>query len=113
MIYLKNTVDRQEVSLPLVVAGIPARLVLTSGIDHRAYELAAEVLKENTLGWVLAVSLPETRKAWEIPDGEWDYRLKDGDGRTLGTGVAVVGDYNADRWVNEDNEIIYKQYGND
>lgn len=113
MIYLQNTADRQEVSLPMVVAGIPARLVLTSGIDRRTYELAVEVLSENTLGWGLAVSLPETRKAWEIPDGEWDYRLEGSDGGTLGTGVAVVGDYAADRWENGDNEIIYKQYGND
>lgn len=33
------------------------------------------------------------------------------DGRALSKGVAIVGDYTPDVIDNEDNEIIYKQYG--
>lgn len=113
MIYLTNTADPQTVRLTKSYAGTPFRLTLRSDIDHRAYALAVEVVTSGVISDTLRVSLPETRKGWEIPDGEWTYELLDSEGDRLGTGVAVVGDYAADRWQNEDNEIIYQQYGND
>ncbi len=113
MIYLTNTADPQTVRLTKSYAGTPARLVLRSTIDHRAYGLNVKVVSSGVLSDTLQVSLPETRKAWEIPDGEWEYELQDAEGDRLSTGVAVVGHYEADRWQNGDNEIIYQQYGND
>jgi len=113
MIYLARTTEPQEVRLTRSWAGTPGRLELRSDIDHRVYALDVEVVKSGPVSDTLRVSLPETRKAWGMPDGEWTYKLYDTEGDPLCTGVAVVGDYDADRSENEDNEIIYQQYGND
>jgi hypothetical protein len=113
MIYLSNTSGPQELRLVKSWAGTPARLRLRSCIDHRVCEAAVEVVSSGAVTDTIRVSLPETRKAWGRPDGEWEYDLLDADGDKLCTGVAVVGDYGGDRQENEDNEIIYKQYGND
>ncbi len=113
MIYLSNTSGPQELRLMKSRAGTPARLRLRSCIDHREVDATVEVVSSGAVSDTLRVSLPETRKAWERPDGEWEYDLLDAGGDRLGTGVAVVGDYRADRQENEDNEIIYKQYGNE
>ncbi len=113
MIYLSNTNEPQELRLMKSWAGTPARLRLRSCIDHRECDAMVEVVSSGAVSYTLRVSLPETQKAWERPDGEWEYDLLDADGDRLATGVAVVGDYGADRQENEDNEIIYKQYGNE
>lgn len=113
MIYLKRTTEPQEVRLTRSWAGTPGRLELCSDIDHRVYSLDVEVVKSGPVSDTLRVSLPKTCKAWELPEGEWTYELLDTEGDPLSTGVAVVGDYAADRSTNEDNEIIYQQYGND
>lgn len=113
MIYLSNTSGPQELRLMKSLAGVPARLRLRSCIDHRECDATVEVVSSGAVSDTLRVSLPETRKAWERPDGEWEYDLMDAAGDRLATGVAVVGDYGADRQENEDNEIIYKQYGNE
>ena len=47
----------------------------------------------------------------KLPEGEYVYELTSDDGRALSKGVAIVGDYTPNIVNNEDDEIIYKQYG--
>ena len=59
----------------------------------------------------LYIEVEVTMTSKRLPEVEYVYELAGEDGRTISKGVAIVGDYTPDVVDNEDNEIIYKQYG--
>lgn len=59
----------------------------------------------------LYIEVEVTMTSKRLPEGEYVYEMTSEGGRTLSKGVAIVGDYTPDNVDYEDNEIIYKQYG--
>lgn len=107
MIYLSKNTDAQRVKIPRVLFGDPKTLKLSSTFMGGEVSLPVEVVAAKNL--YIEVEVTMTSK--KLPEGEYVYELAEEDGRTLSKGVAVVGDYIPDIVDNEDNEIIYKQYG--
>ena len=107
MIYLSKNTDAQRVKIPRVLFGEPKTLKLSSTFMGGEVSLPVEVVAAKNL----YTEVEETMTRKKLPEGEYVYELAGEDGRTLSKGVAVVGDYNPDIVDNEDNEIIYKQYG--
>ena len=69
--------------------------------------LPVEVVTTKNLYIEVEVTMPSKK----LPEGEYVYELTSDDGRALSKGVAIVGDYTPNIVNNEDDEIIYKQYG--
>lgn len=107
MIYLSKNTDAQRVKIPRAQAGEPKTLKLSSTFMGGEVSLPVELLAAKNLYIEVEVTMTSKR----LPEGEYVYELTTEDGRTLSKGVAVVGDYAPDVIDNEDNEIIYKQYG--
>lgn len=107
MIYLSKNTDAQRVEIPRAQAGEPKTLKLSSTFMGGEVSLPVEVVAAKNLYTEVEVTMTSKR----LPEGEYVYELTSDDGRTLSKGVAVVGDYTPDVIDNEDNEIIYKQYG--
>lgn len=107
MIYLSKNTVAQRVKIPRVLFGEPKTLKLSSTFMGGEVTLPVEVVAAKNL--YIEVEVTMTSK--KLPDGEYVYELAGEDGRALSKGVAVVGDYTPDIVDNEDNEIIYKQYG--
>ena len=107
MIYLSKNTDAQRVKIPRVLFGEPKTLNLSSTFMGGEVSLPVEVVAAKNLYIEVEVTMPIKR----LPEGEYAYELTSEDGRTLSKGVAIVGDYAPDVVDNEDNEIIYKQYG--
>ena len=59
----------------------------------------------------LYIEVEVTMTSKRLPEGEYVYELAGEDGRAMSKGVAIMGDYAPNVVDNEDNEIIYKQYG--
>ena len=59
----------------------------------------------------LYIEVEVTMTSKRLPEGEYVYEMTSESGRAISKGVAIVGDYAPDVVDNEDNEIIYKQYG--
>lgn len=107
MIYLSQNTDAQRVKIPRAQVGEPKTLKLSSTFMGGEVSLPVEVVVAKNL--YIEVEVTTTSK--RLPEGEYVYELAGEDGRALSKGVAVVGDYAPDVVDNEDNEIIYKQYG--
>ena len=107
MIYLSKNTDAQRVKIPRVLFGEPKTLKLSSTFMGGEVSLPVEVVEAKNL--YIEVEVTITSK--KLPEGEYEYELTSEDGRALSKGVAIVGDYEPDVVDNEDNEIIYKQYG--
>lgn len=107
MIYLSKNTVAQRVKIPRVLFGEPKTLKLSSTFMGGEVSLPVEVVAAKNL--YIEVEVTMTSK--KLPEGEYVYELAGEDGRTLSKGVAVMGDYAPDIVDNEDNEIIYKQYG--
>lgn len=107
MIYLSKNTDAQRVKIPRVLVGEPKTLKLSSTFMGGEVSLPVEVVAAKNLYTEVEVTMTSKR----LPEGEYVYELAGEDGRALSKGVAVVGDYAPDVVDNEDNEIIYKQYG--
>ena len=107
MIYLSKNTDAQRVKIPRVLFGEPKTLKLSSTFMGGEISLPVEVVTAKNLYIEVEVTMTSKR----LPDGEYVYELAGEDGRALSKGVAIVGDYTPDVVDNEDNEIIYKQYG--
>ena len=107
MIYLSKNTDAQRVKIPRVLFGEPKTLKLSSTFMGGGVSLPVEVVAAKNLYIEVEVTMTSKR----LPEGEYVYELTSEDGRTLSKGVAVVGDYTPDIVDNEDNEIIYRQYG--
>lgn len=107
MIYLSKNTVAQRVKIPRVLFGEPKTLKLSSTFMGGEVSLPVEVVAAKNL--YIEVEVTMTSK--KLPDGEYVYELAGENGRALSKGVAVVGDYTPDIVDNEDNEIIYKQYG--
>ena len=107
MIYLSKNTDAQRVKIPRVLFGEPKTLELSSTFMGGEISLPVEVVEAKNLYIEVEVTMTSKR----LPEGEYVYELAGEDGRTLSKGVAVVGDYAPDVVDNEDDEIIYKQYG--
>lgn len=107
MIYLSKNTNAQRVKIPRAQGGEPKTLKLSSTFMGGEVSLPVEVVAAKNL--YIEVEVTMTSK--KLPDGEYVYELVGEDGRTLSKGVAVVGDYAPNIVDNEDNEIIYKQYG--
>ena len=107
MIYLSKNTDAQRVKIPRAQSGEPKTLKLSSTFMGGEVSLPVEVVAAKNLYIEVEVTMTSKR----LPDGEYVYELADEDSRTLSKGVAIVGDYAPDVENNEDNEIIYKQYG--
>lgn len=107
MIYLSKNADAQRVKIPRTQAGEPKTLKLSSTFMGGKVSLPVEVVAAKNLYTEVEVTMTSKR----LPEGEYVYELAGDDGRTLSKGVAIVGDYTPDFVDNEDNEIIYKQYG--
>lgn len=107
MIYLSKNTDAQRVKIPRTQAGEPKTLKLSSTFMGGEVSLPVEVMAAKNLYIEVEVTMTSKR----LPEGEYVYELAGDDGRTLSKGVAIVGDYTLDIVDNEDNEIIYKQYG--
>ena len=107
MIYLSKNTDAQRVKIPRVLFGEPKTLKLSSTFMGGEVSLPVEVVTAKNLYIEVEVTLTNKR----LPEGEYVYELAGEDVRALSKGVAVVGDYAPDVVDNEDNEIIYKQYG--
>ena len=107
MIYLSQNTDAQRVKIPRTQAGEPKTLKLSSTFMGGKVSLPVEVVTAKNLYIEVEVTMTSKR----LPEGEYVYEMTSEDGRILSKGVAVVGDYTPDIVDNEDNEIIYKQYG--
>ena len=107
MIYLSKNTDAQRVKIPRVLFGEPKTLKLSSTFMGGEVSLPVEVVAAKNLYIEVEVTMTSKR----LPEGEYVYGLTSEDGRALSKGVAIVGDYTPDVVNNEDNEIIYKQYG--
>ena len=107
MIYLSKNTDAQRVKIPRAQAGEPKTLKLSSTFMGGEVSLPVEVVAAKNLYIEVEVTMTSKR----LPEGEYIYELTSEDGRVMSKGIAVVGDYAPDVVDNEDNEIIYKQYG--
>ena len=107
MIYLPKNTDAQRVKIPRAQAGEPKTLKLSSTFMGGEVSLPVEVAAAKNLYIEVEVTMTSRR----LPEGEYVYELAAEDGRALSKGVAIVGDYAPDVIDNEDDEIIYKQYG--
>ena len=107
MIYLSKNTDAQRVKIPRAQAGEPKTLKLSSTFMGGEVSLPVEVVTTKNLYLEVEVTMPSKK----LPEGEYVYEMTSEDGRTLSKGVAIVGDYTPDNVDYEDNEIIYKQYG--
>ena len=107
MIYLSKNTDAQRVKIPRALFGEPKTLKLSSTFMGGEVSLPVEVVAAKNLYIEVEVTMTSKR----LPEGEYVYELAGEGGRTLSKGIAVVGDYAPDVIGNEDNEIIYKQYG--
>ncbi len=107
MIYLSKNTDAQRVKIPRVLFGEPKTLKLSSTFMGGEVSLPVEVVAAKNLYIEVEVTMTSKR----MLEGEYMYELSGEDGRTMSKGVAIVGDYTPDVVDNEDNEIIYKQYG--
>lgn len=107
MIYLSKNTDAQRVKIPRTQAGEPKTLKLSSTFMGGEVSLPVEVVAAKNLYIEVEVAITSKR----LPEGEYAYELTSEDGRALSKGVAIVGDYAPDVVDNDDNEIIYKQYG--
>ena len=107
MIYLSKNTDAQRVKIPRVLFGEPKTLKLSSTFMGGEVSLPVEVVTSK----ILYIEVEVTMLSKKLPEGEYVYEMTSEDGRTLSKGVAIVGDYTPDNVDYEDNEIIYKQYG--
>ena len=107
MIYLSKNTDAQRVKIPRVLFGEPKTLKLSSTFMGGEVSLPVEVVAAKNLYIEVEVTMTSKR----LPEGDYVYELTSEDGRALSKGVAIVGDYTPDVVDDEDNEIIYKQYG--
>ena len=107
MIYLSKNTYAQRVKIPRAQAGEPKTLKLSSTFMGGEVSLPVEVVAAKNLYIEVEVTMTSKR----LPEGEYVYELTSEDGRALSKGVAVVGEYAPDVVDNEDDEIIYKQYG--
>ena len=107
MIYLSKNTDAQRVKIPRAQAGVPKTLKLSSTFMGGEVSLPVDVVAAKNLYTEVEVTMISKR----LPEGEYVYELTSEDGRAISKGVAIVGDYVSDLVDNEDNEIIYKQYG--
>ena len=107
MIYLSKNTDAQRVKIPRAQAGEPKTLKLSSTFMGGKVSLPVEVVTAKNL--YIEVEVTMTSKI--LPGGEYVYEMTSDDGRVLSKGVAIVGDYTPNIVNKEDDEIIYKQYG--
>lgn len=107
MIYLFKNTNAQRVKIPRAQAGEPKTLKLSSTFMGGEVSLPVEVVTAKNLYIEVEVTMTSKR----LPEGEYVYEMTSEDGRAISKGVAIVGDYTPDIVDNEDNEIIYKQYG--
>lgn len=107
MIYLSKNTDAQRVKIPRVLFGEPKTLKLSSTFMGGEVSLPVEVVTTKNLYIEVEVTMTSKR----LPEGEYVYEMTSEGGRAISKGVAIVGDYAPDVVDNEDNEIIYKQYG--
>ena len=107
MIYLSKKTDAQRVKIPRTQAGEPKTLKLSSTFMGGEVSFPVEVVAAKNLYIEVEVTMTSKR----LPEGEYMYELAGEDGRAISKGVAIVGDYAPDVVDNEDDEIIYKQYG--
>ena len=59
----------------------------------------------------LYIEVEVTMTSKRLPEGEYVYEMTSEGGRAISKGVAIVGDYTPNIVNKEDDEIIYKQYG--
>ena len=107
MIYLSKNTNAQRVKIPRVLFGEPKTLKLSSTFMGGEISLPVEVVAAKNLYIEVEVTITSKR----LPEGAYVYELAGEDSRALSKGVAIVGDYTPDVVDNEDDEIIYKQYG--
>ena len=107
MIYLSKNTDAQRVKIPRAQGGEPKTLKLSSTFMGGEASLPVEVVTAKNL--YIEVEVTMTSKI--LPEGEYVYEMTSDDGRALSKGVAIVGDYTPNIVNKEDDEIIYKQYG--
>ena len=105
MIYLAKNTNAQRVKIPRAQSGEPKTLKLSSTFMGGEVSLPVEVVAAKNLYIEVEVTMTSKRL------GEYVYELAGENGRALSKGVAIVGDYIPDVVDNDDNEIIYKQYG--
>ena len=107
MIYLSKNTDAQRVKIPRAQSGEPKTLKLSSTFMRGEASLPVEVVAAKNLYIEVEVTMISKR----LPEGEYVYELAGEDGMALSKGIAIVGNYAPDVVDNDDNEIIYKQYG--
>ena len=107
MIYLSKNTDAQRVKIPRAQAGEPKTLKLSSTFMGGEVSLPVEVVAAKNLYIEVEVTMTSKR----LPEGEYVYEMTSEGGRAISKGVAIVGDYTPNIVNNEDDEIIYKQYG--
>lgn len=108
MIYLNNTTSAQSVFIPKELKGEGTLTInIVSTIDREEYVNGQAVIDLNTsaLYYIIALTLPEG-----IPDGEYEYRLKDGSGRDVATGVLKIGEQDTSVYESFNSEVKYEQY---
>lgn len=106
MIYLHNHTEAQQLLIPRAVEGEPAQLILTNTIDHDPMEVTVSDIGSSNLYFLLAIELPS-----DLPDGEYEYELEDGDGERLSTGIIALGVRDAlPRNGQFDEDITYEQF---
>lgn len=107
MIYLRNTTTAQTAFIPKELKGTGGlSLTIVSTLDMVAYVDGQAVSDTGffSLYYRISVALPEG-----MPDGEYEYTLKDGNGAVLASGVLKVGEQTGTT-EEYNSEVIYEQY---
>ena len=91
MIYLRQTSDEQMVRIPCTGrAPVGAMRLKLTGTVTLSDIYDAEVTDDGGSGlyWTFRIALPESASR-----GEYKYMLTDNSGRTIGSGLAILGEY--------------------
>ena len=82
------------------------KLLLKNGITHKEFEYNVTDLNESSIYYVFNINIPDS-----IYDGEYEYTLKDNEGKIVATGLMRVGNYKQENKQYINNKDKYIQYG--
>ena len=82
------------------------KLLKKNGITHKEFEYNVTDLNESTIYYTFNLNIPE-----EMDDGEYEYTLKDNEGKIVATGLMRVGNYKQENKQYINNKDKYIQYG--
>ena len=83
------------------------KIILKNGITHKNFEYNVEDLNESSIFYTFNINIPDS-----FDDGEYEYTLKDNEGKIVATGLMRVGNYKQEnkQYINNKDKK-YIQYG--